>query len=290
MAEALVSVIIPCYNQSKYLGQALASVFSQTYEKIEVIVVNDGSTDDIEGALALYAHHRSMRVIDQENQGLPNARNRGLSLARGDFIQFLDADDWLHPEKIDRAVGAFEAHPQVGLVYCDYFLVYNDRDLSEQNTVGDRCADPHNPELFQTWWIQGVFPPCAALVRKKWIDIGGGFHADLPAFADYEWWMRLSALGCQAYYLPARLAYYRQHEGSITADPQRLHAALQLARSEFARRFPHKIGEAMDYLDAYYYTRLTRLQEEIEAQRAEITALRNAAAHTSEGGNRTGFS
>ncbi len=280
MAKALVSVIIPCYNQARFVGQALESVFSQTYERIEVVVVNDGSTDDMKGALALYAHQRSLRVIDQENQGLPNARNRGLSLAQGGFIQFLDADDWLHPEKIARQVGVFEAHQEVGLVYCDYYLVYHDRDLSEQDTVGDRCADPYNPDLFQTWWIQGVFPPCAALVDKKWIDVAGGFHADLPAYEDYEMWARLSALGCQAHYLPDRLAYYRQHSDSMTSDPERLRAALKLARSELARQFPGKVGEAMDDLDSYYYHLEMQLRGEIEALRIENARLRHPPAST----------
>jgi len=284
MAETLVSVIIPCYNQARYLGEALESVFKQTYELIEVIIVDDGSTDDIAGALEPYAGHSTLSVIRQENRGLAAARNRGLAAAHGSLVQFLDADDWLHASKIAWQAALLASNQEVGLVYSDYYLVYRDRDLCEQDTVGDRCAEPENPDLFMTWWIQGVFPPCAALVRKAWIARAGGFNTSLLAYADYEFWLRLSALGCRACYLPARLAYYRQHESSISADPQRLHVALQVARSELARQFPHKIGPAMDYLDACYFRREMRLREEIEALRVANAALTGKApAHTSEG-------
>lgn len=276
MSEVLVSVIVPCYNQGRFVGEALASVFGQTYARVEVILVDDGSTDDLQAALKPFAGRRSLRVIRQENRGLAAARNRGLAEAQGSLLQFLDADDWLDPEKLARQVAVLAAHPEVGLVYSDYYLVYNNVDLCEQDTVGDRCDDPCNPDLFLTWWIQGVFPPCAALVRTEWIRRAGGFNTKLRAFADYEFWMRLSAHGCRARYLPDRLAYYRQHESSMTADPQRLHTELQAARSELARQFPDKVGEAMDSLDAYYYRREMQLREELAALQAENARLRKS--------------
>lgn len=290
MKEALVSVIIPCYNQARYLGEALESVLAQTYPFIEVLVINDGSTDDIEGVLKQYRDLPQLQVIHQENQGIASARNTGLTLAQGSSIQFLDADDWLHPEKIARQVAILSANPDVGLVYSDYYLVYNNADLCEQYTVADRCTDPFNPDLFLTWWIQGVFPPCAALVQMEWIRRAGGFNTKLRAFADYEFWSRLSAHGCRAHYLPDKLAYYRQHKSSMTADPRLLHDALQAARSELARQFPEKIGEAMDYLDAYYYRRELKLREELAALRDENAALRDSPVHTREEETRTTLS
>jgi glycosyltransferase involved in cell wall biosynthesis len=274
MSEALVSVVIPCYNQGRFVGEALESVFRQTYARVEVIVIDDGSTDDLEAALKPSAGRPSLRVIRQENRGLAAARNRGLAEAQGSLVQFLDADDWLDPEKLARQVAVLMAYPEVGLVFSDYYLVYNNVDLSEQDTVADRCDDPFNPDLFLTWWIQGVFPPCAALVRTEWIRRAGGFNTKLQAYEDYEFWLRLSAHGCRAYYLPDRLAYYRQHNSSMTADTQRLHTALQAARSELARQFPDKVGASMDYLDAYYYRLEMRLRREIEALRAENARLR----------------
>ena len=253
MREDLVSTLIPCYNQARYLGEALESVFKQTYPLIEVIVIDDGSTDDIDGALKRYRGRPGLQVLQQENQGLANARNRGISVAQGAYVQFLDADDWLHPEKIARQVAILAANPDVGLVYSDYYLVYNDVDLSVEDTVAARCADPCNPDLFLTWWIQGVFPPCAAMVQTAWIQRAGPFNPNLPAYEDYELWLRMSALGLRARYLPERLAYYRQHADSLTADTASMQKGLQIARSEVARQFPQKLGQAMDYLDSYYY-------------------------------------
>jgi len=283
MSEVLVSVIVPCYNQGRFVGEALESVFGQTYARVEVILVDDGSTDDLEAALKPFAGRRSLRVIRQENRGLTAARNRGLAEAQGSLLQFLDADDWLDPEKLARQIAVLAANPEVGLVYSDYYLVYNNVDLCERDTVADRCDDPFNPDLFLTWWIQGVFPPCAALVRTEWIQRVGGFNTQLQAYEDYEFWLRLSAHGCQVRYLPDRLAYYRQHDGSMTADSQRLHIALQAARSELARQFPDKVGAAMDYLDAYYYRREMQLRGEIEALHAENARLRDALTSTGEG-------
>jgi glycosyltransferase involved in cell wall biosynthesis len=285
MRETLVSVVIPCYNQGRFVGEALESVFGQTYARVEVILVDDGSTDDLAAVLQPFAGRPELAVIRQENRGLSAARNRGLAEAQGSLVQFLDADDWLDPEKLARQVAVLAAHPEIGLVFSDYFLVYNNVDLCEQDTVADRCDDPFNPDLFLTWWIQGVFPPCAALVRKEWIRRAGGFNTKLQAYEDYEFWLRLSAHGCRASYLPDRLAYYRQHEGSMTAeaDTRRLHAALQAARSELARQFPDKIGAAMDYLDAYYYRREMQLQEKLAALLAENARLA-LAIHPTDGG------
>jgi len=102
----------------------------------------------------------------------------------------------------------------------------------------------------------------------------------LHAYEDYELWMRICALGCQSCYLPDRLAYYRQHDGSMTADQERMHAALSAARSELARQFPHKIGPAMDLLDSYYYRLEMRLRGELAALRAENDTLRKPFIQT----------
>src|SRR5690242_15999832 len=128
----LVSVIIPCYKQAHYLPTAIESLLAQTYDTLEIIVINDGSPDNIGEVMQKYQADPRIRLIEQVNLGLSEARNTGLAAAKGEFLQFLDADDWLHPQKIAHQVAFLEkAEPQTGLVYCNFWPVYNDTEIKE---------------------------------------------------------------------------------------------------------------------------------------------------------------
>ena len=115
----LVSVIIPCYNSAQFVRDALDSALAQTYDPVEIIVVNDGSTDDLENALAPYRQNARIKMVSQENRGLSAARNRGIQESRGAYLKFLDADDWLAPNALAKQVAAFQNDEALGLVYCD---------------------------------------------------------------------------------------------------------------------------------------------------------------------------
>jgi len=115
----LVSVIIPCYNAGRFVRDALDSALAQTYAAVEIVLVNDGSTEDLETTLAPYRNHARVKIIAQTNQGLPAARNRGIRESGGEYLKFLDADDWLAPNALAKQVAAFETQPAPGLVYCD---------------------------------------------------------------------------------------------------------------------------------------------------------------------------
>ena len=115
----LVSLLIPCYNQARFLGDALDSALAQDYDSVEIIVVNDGSTDDFVERIKRYQTSPQIKVITQENRGLPAARNRGIRESAGAYLKFLDADDWLAPTVVSKQVAAFVQDPTLGLVYCD---------------------------------------------------------------------------------------------------------------------------------------------------------------------------
>jgi glycosyltransferase involved in cell wall biosynthesis len=108
-----VSVVIPAYNCAAYVGQAVDSVLRQTYTDWEIIVVDDGSRDDTKLILEQYGDR--IRYIYQQNQGVSIARNRGIELARGEFIAFLDADDYFLPDKIAAQIAVFAAQPNLGI-------------------------------------------------------------------------------------------------------------------------------------------------------------------------------
>jgi glycosyltransferase involved in cell wall biosynthesis len=111
-----ISVIIPAYNYARYLSEAIDSVFAQTYPALEVIVVDDGSTDETPAVLAAYGDR--IRAIRLQNQGVSAARNTGISAARGEYVAFLDADDLWQPAKLEAQMARFDANPNFGLVYC----------------------------------------------------------------------------------------------------------------------------------------------------------------------------
>jgi glycosyltransferase involved in cell wall biosynthesis len=115
-AVRTISVIIPAYNYARYLSEAIDSVFAQTYPALEVIVVDDGSTDDTPAVLAAYGDR--IRAIRQQNQGVSAARNTGIAAARGEYVAFLDADDLWQPAKLEAQMARFDADPNFGLVYC----------------------------------------------------------------------------------------------------------------------------------------------------------------------------
>ena len=122
MFKPSISVIIPTYNSAVFLPEALQSVLSQTFLPQDVIVVDDGSTDDTEDVLEPFRRH--IHYIRQENQGPAVARNRGIAEAKGDLIAFLDADDVWVPEKLERQVNVLIENPRIGLVHSRYDLLH----------------------------------------------------------------------------------------------------------------------------------------------------------------------
>ncbi len=126
--EALVSVIILCYNHARFLGEAIESVRRQTYPHIEIIVVDDESTGDTEKAIALYSNIRSTR---QDNPGVARARNNGLSMSRGTYVLFLDADDRLLPEAVDIGVRALASRKDYAFAFGLFISIGNTRAIQD---------------------------------------------------------------------------------------------------------------------------------------------------------------
>src|SRR5712672_3063531 len=112
-----VSIIIPAYNQARFLGVAIESALRQTFSDLEVIVIDDGSTDQTRQVAAGFGDR--IRYIHQDNTGLPGARNRGIRESSGEYLCFLDSDDFYHPDKLQRQVELLDADPEIGFVYCD---------------------------------------------------------------------------------------------------------------------------------------------------------------------------
>jgi glycosyltransferase involved in cell wall biosynthesis len=240
-----VSVIIPCFNQARYLARAVESVLTQTHPDLEVIIVNDGSTDETETVAARFRSHAAFRYLAQDNRGLPAARNAGLRVATGEYLSFLDADDYLHPDKVASQVRVLEENPALGFVYCDIVSVDEaEQPLPEQYSVADaRVALCGN--IFFSLVRGGFFPPHTVLVRRRALVDVGEFDVGLGGHADYDMWMRLAGAGHEAYFVNRKLAYYRRYPQSMSGDASHMTESRRMALAKIAALHPERFGAAV---------------------------------------------
>lgn len=266
--RSLVSVIIPCYKLAHYLPTAIDSALAQTYTPLEVVVVNDGSPDETAEVMARYADDPRVMSLTQENAGVAAARNMGIAHAHGAYLQFLDADDWLHPEKIARQVALLDAEPDVGLVYCGFSEVCGDHVVPYELTWDARW--PAEPEIFDTLWAENRVMLPAVLLRREWVERVGEFHTGALT-EDYEFWLRLAARGCRVRYVPKHLVYYRRHDTNRSKDGRAL-ARRTAARAAVAEAFPKQVAAATERAFAIWgsiWSELRGWAEELQAQVAE---------------------
>ena len=181
----LVSVVIPTYNRASLVREAVASVLAQSYRPLELIVVDDGSTDATGDSLAL---RPEVRVLRQPHTGMPGqARNAGVRLARGEYLAFLDSDDLWLPHKLERQVAAATAAGGA-IWHARERWVRSGRVLSQRSQRHRRSGD-----LFADSLRKCVIGPSTALLRRAVFEQAGGFREDLEIAEDYELWLRLTA-------------------------------------------------------------------------------------------------
>jgi glycosyltransferase involved in cell wall biosynthesis len=224
-ARPLVSVLIPAYNVEEYVATAIESALDQTYPHVEVVVVNDGSTDGTAAAIAPYLDR--ITYVDQANRGLAGARNEAIRASSGSLLALLDADDVWLPDRLERCVTRLEQEPEVGLVTTDAFLI-EDGVRTERHCYGDRRVYPFpGPDDDQLEVIaMRNFLFVSVVFRRELVDRFGGFDESLERAEDYELWARLLLTGTSAAYVPEALGYYRRRSDSLSASPEQWDAHL----------------------------------------------------------------
>jgi glycosyltransferase involved in cell wall biosynthesis len=194
-----VSVVIPCFNHGEFLPEAIASVTVIKRDDVELIVVDDGSTDERTSAEMDALVARGIRVIRQENKGLAAARNAGILVSKGEYILPLDADDRLRPGWIDHGIRILAANPQVGVVYGDaeYF----------GTRTGRWHIGPFDRDRLLQW---NYIPACAIYRRSVWKQ-NGGYDATMPVWVleDWDFWLTTLEHGWEFAYVPEILFDYR---------------------------------------------------------------------------------
>jgi glycosyltransferase involved in cell wall biosynthesis len=206
----LVSVVIPVYNGARFLSRAIDSVLAQTYPAVEVVVVDDGSTDDSRALVAGYGDR--VVAVHQANGGVAQARNAGILASRGELVAFLDQDDWWRPEKVAAQVRVFQSDAEIGLVHTGV----GHYDEQAQAFVGR--LNPHDAphELvgycYERLLLGNSIYNATVMVRRAALDAVGHFDASIAGntVADYELWLRVAQRFALAY-VPEELAVFRLH-------------------------------------------------------------------------------
>jgi glycosyltransferase involved in cell wall biosynthesis len=211
---ALVSVVIPCFNHAAYLDEAIQSVLAQTYPHFEIVVVDDGSTDN---TADVAGRHAGVQLLKQGNQGLSAARNAGLAASSGEFVIFLDADDRLKPRALEVGLRTLRAHPGCAFVSGQVELTHGDGSLmrAAQHRIVDR---DHYRMLLQG---NPVLSHATVVFRRQVLEIIGGFDPALEACEDYDLYLRI-ARRFPAYTHEECVAEYRRHGANMHRDPARM--------------------------------------------------------------------
>lgn len=223
--DSLVSVVIPCYKQARYVGEAIESVLNQTYPHFEIIVVDDGSPDNTAEVVGRYPEARYVR---QENQGVAAARNTGLKASTGRYVIFLDADDRLMPEALEANLGCLKAHPECVLVAGRVRSIDADGRLLP-TTYDPLVEQDHYLHLLRNNYI---WMPGSAMYRREVFDRVGLFNGSRSPSEDYDMYMRV------ARQFPIRchekiVAEYRQHGLNASGNPERmLRATMTVYRAQ----------------------------------------------------------
>lgn len=228
----IVSVIIPTFNSAKYLVSAINSVLAQTYSNFEILIIDDGSTDDTREILKTYTDSR-IQYFYQQNAGPAAARNKGINLAKGDLIAFLDADDVWEKDKLSTQIKIFSQNNDICMVYNSFVFKPGEnkkeklvrfKNLTRLDFIKYLLIDPFNTIPY----------PSTVMVKKSYFDKAGLFDSELRSGEDWDLWLRLANIG-ECYYIDKALTRRFTPKTSITRSMNPEHEILY--HEKILRRF-----------------------------------------------------
>jgi glycosyltransferase involved in cell wall biosynthesis len=232
----LVSVVIPTHNRANLIGRAISSALAQDYENLEILVIDDGSTDNTPDVVSGYDSVRYVRL--DTNRGGSAARNHGIRIAKGELVAFLDSDDEWLPTKVSRQVALMLSSPETGAVYCRHF--------SEYEATGHRFEEfpPIYRGAIRSVLLSGRCPRTVSLflVRRDALIGVGGFDEELAGFQDTDLWIRLSE-NWEFNAVDEALAIVYEHPGDrVTTDPAVRARALDSFLGKWGSEMAKEIG------------------------------------------------
>ncbi|HBB33982.1 MAG TPA: hypothetical protein DDZ80_13455 [Cyanobacteria bacterium UBA8803] len=232
------SIVIPAYNASAYIADCLDSVLAQTEPDFEVIVVDDGSTDDTAEIVSRFSDRR-VHLVQRVNGGLAAARNTGIAAAQGELVAFLDADDRWCPDKLATHRQALDENPQASVSYDWAAFIDTQGNRTGLCMAQTRIALTHKILLVKNYLGNGS----TSVVRRSVLEKTGGFDETLRRQVDRELWVRLTFNGHQFHLVPRVLTEYRIHSASFTADTERMLQELEVFLARVATYAPESVTE-----------------------------------------------
>ena len=237
----LISVVMPCFNASSFVEKAVMSVVGQSYPSCEVIAVDDGSSDDtreiVKGLAEKYPDR--IKLLCQQQEGPYFARNHGLKHASGEFIAFLDADDWWREDFAEKLHAALAGNEDAALSYCGW------QNVGVEGGRGEPYVPPdYEIEGKAQCFLRSAspWPIHAALTRRKVVDEAGGFQTYLPTVMDYDFWLRIG-MAHKIVLVPEVLAFYRHHQqGQIISKQWRQAENTWIVKRNFVRDYPRLVA------------------------------------------------
>lgn len=281
-----VSIILPVYNGARYVACALRSVLAQTFSDFEVVVVNDGSTDQSREAIRPFLTDRRVKYIEQANAGVAAARNTALTAASGRLVAFIDQDDLWLPDKLKLQVSVMDSRPGVGLIHTAYELID-----AEGRPMGEPSFHRWRPDVegrcLRDLFIRNRVALPTAMARRSSLDKAGPFDSRIDGADEYAIWLQISA-HAEVAYLPTVLARYRVHDSNASHNVLKMATAELGAVESLLRNQPQLraeigdsvIAERLGELCADVASYLAWLaRDDISARRYWMRAMRHRPLH-----------
>jgi glycosyltransferase involved in cell wall biosynthesis len=231
----LVSVVIAAFNMGNFVAQTVESVTNSSYGNLEIIVVDDGSTDNTKDAIDSLLSDNRVRYIYQENAGQTRAKNRGVEESSGAFIAFCDADDYWVSEKLELQLPFFD-EPKVGVVYSEVSYVNDKGELYEKPAPYERFSGKVTEQLL----LKNFVPFGTAIFRRECITVCGGFNEQYKMGIDWDLWLRYS-LKWEFAYLPVSTYVYREWDGQMSNNHRGRYESAFLILSNFEAEFGKEV-------------------------------------------------
>jgi len=260
----LVSVIIPCHNQGNFLQACIKSLTNQEYRPLEIIIVDDGSTDNTKNIMESYQGNRgngfSIKCFYQSKQGAQKARNEGCRFARGEFIQFLDADDVLFSRKLSQQVMAFMNNHEVDVIYGDGQYLIDGFGIN--STKGRIIAMGYSSDVIDEMLSGKWVPPFSYLIRRSAVQRCGPWDEKVQILQDYEYFLRMAIQDCRFLYTKGLTGLYRKHSFNTISEQsislrERTRRRI-LAHAEYVLKEKGKLAENRMRALAENYRRIAR--------------------------------
>ncbi|MDB5023997.1 MAG: hypothetical protein JWP78_1752 [Mucilaginibacter sp.] len=224
----LISIIMPAYNVERFIEASIKSVLEQTYTNWELLIINDGSTDNTRHIAQGFSSRDSrVRVINQENKRLGAARNTGIRNSKGFWIAFLDSDDLWSPTKLEAEISASNKFPTASIIYTDGWIFQHEdlKNLSPYPTIVGKLIG--HKEMYKMEYEKNYIPVLSVLVKRSLID-QIGLQEERKTFygcEDWDYWLRMARVGADFYGVPQKLFYYRRHGNNMSDNGVNMHLA-----------------------------------------------------------------